>query len=314
MNTIWFEHASERRELVRLPRATAESLSPDIEAMWTNAPAARISPNVSAAAARIAQALVDAGAPVWILLPTTVVDVDSSDKHLRYERSMSAARTESEIAQFRALEYEQLTGLITHWDGHTWHKSNFFFAVETVMLGGMGIAFQSQFVNGVPAGFSQLMLFTAVAMFNMWLCYVWFRTSRSNRDYLRPLFIRARVIEAELGDERGVYTDQRNFIEDAKLSQHGSSGYEIHVPNVFALAWLVAWMALTAKSLLTHVVGQRAPANLGWVVGPMLLFLAFVGWREYFHPKRPPTTGSASKAPTGVATPGATLKNGAPAK
>ena len=178
-------------------------------------------------------------------------------------------------ADFMWLEYENLPALIAHWDTHFWQKSQWFFAVESVLLAGAGVAFKDTFLSGVAPTRRAFLLLVAACVFNFWICYVWFRTNRSNREYLSPLLQRARVIEAaNLEKDTGTFSAQQKSLSFPEHERHSSNRWETHLPSGFALVW--------AAALLLAAYGRRFCLALSALTLALVALLLL----ERFHPKR----------------------------
>jgi hypothetical protein len=187
--------------------------------------------------------------------------------------------------EFIRAEYSSLPALIAHWDGHFWQKSQFFFAVESVMLAAIGVAFEKVFLEGAPLSRPGYWVLIFACFFNFWLCYVWFRTNRSNREFLGPLFKRARDIERlPLEDDDGTFTAQHCSLNAPEHVRHSAHRWENHLPTGFALAWSAALVAGGFHS-------ER------WVGSLVALGVALIALRviERVHPKR-------GSAPSGTLT------------
>lgn len=177
---------------------------------------------------------------------------------------------------FARQEYANLPTLIAHWDSHFWQKSQWFFAVESVLLAAIGVAFKDTFLAGAAPARSAFFLLVASCVFNFWICYVWFRTNRSNREFLGPLLGRARDIERKiLGDDTGTFSEQRRSLMSPKNVRHSAHRWENHLPSGFALAW--------AAALVTAAVSaHRVPLAVSILTVSLVALLSL----ERFHPKR----------------------------
>jgi hypothetical protein len=184
--------------------------------------------------------------------------------------------SEKPEVDFWRLEYENLPALIAHWDAHFWQKSQWFFAVESALLGAVGFALKDTFLSGVAPARPTLLFLVAACVFNFWICYVWFRTNRTNREYLDPLLERGREIEAaHLKDEIGTFSAQKRFQTLPKHRRHSSRRWEKHLPSGFALAWAALLLAAALYS------------NRFWLaLGTLSLSLVVLLLLERFHPKR----------------------------
>ena len=175
---------------------------------------------------------------------------------------------------FMLREYENLPALIAHWDSHFWQKSQWFFAVESVLLAAVGVAFKDTFLSAVTATRPAFLFLIASCVFNFWICYVWFRTNRSNREFLGPLLKRARDIEeAILKDETGTFSAQRKSLTSPESERHSSHRWENHLPSGFALAWAAALLAVGLYSDSFCVA-----------LGTLTVSLVAVLLLEYYHP------------------------------
>lgn len=132
-------------------------------------------------------------------------------------------------------EYDNLPALISLFGSLSWQKNQFFFTVESVAFAGVGVAFKSTFLDGTAPAVPALVLLIGICVFNFWICYVWFRTNRRNREYVDAILQRASAIEKEL-----VSNDKATFSAMPKQRQHSSSRWELHIPSSFAVAWTVA--------------------------------------------------------------------------
>jgi hypothetical protein len=149
---------------------------------------------------------------------------------------------------FLLREYENLPQLIAHWDAHFWQKSQFFFAVESLLLAAVAVAFRQTFLKGAPPTLQEFRALIGLSVFNFWLCYVWFRTNRSNREFLGPLLTRARAIERALAagsdfktaEDRPTFTVQWQSLREPPRDRHSSHWWENHLPTGFALSWVAA--------------------------------------------------------------------------
>jgi hypothetical protein len=135
-------------------------------------------------------------------------------------------------------EYESLVSQMIHWDSHFWVKSQFFLVIESAFVAVILQAFKEQVTAQSKLSTPLLFLFLFAGLFNIYLCYVWFRTNRRNREYLRLRFERARQIESELGV-------LQTFTDDSKKlpKGHGSAAWETHLPTGFIVAWVVLLIA-----------------------------------------------------------------------
>ena len=187
---------------------------------------------------------------------------------------------------FLLREYQNLPQLIAHWDAHFWQKSMFFFAVESLLLTAMAFTFREIFLKGVPPTIQEFHCLIGLSLFNFWLCYVWFRTNRSNREFLDPLLTRARVIEHALAassdvktaEDRQTFTVQWQSLCEPPRDRHSSRRWENHLPTGFALSWVAALVTVA------YISPERL--NLCCAMCTVLLAVLTLVLVEVFHPRR----------------------------
>jgi hypothetical protein len=183
-------------------------------------------------------------------------------------------------------EYGNLPQLIAHWDAHFWQKSQFFFAVESLLLGVVAVEFRKTFLEGATPGLQKFCELVGLSLFNFWLCYVWFRTNRSNREFLGALFGRARAIESALAavSEGGIPENQPTFtcqfqsLLKPSQDRHASHWWENHLPTGFAASWVAV--------LITAAYFSPERKYLPWTLCSLPLALLALILIEKFHPKR----------------------------
>lgn len=177
---------------------------------------------------------------------------------------------------FMRQEYENLPALIALYGSLQWQKSQWFFAVESLQLGGIGYVFKNTILSGIAPSRSALLLLAAACIFNFWICYVWFRTSRTTRKYLSPLLLRGGEIEAAiLKDPKGTFSSQKTYLNSAKYERHSSSAWEVHLPSGIAFVWAAALLASTTYG-----------GHFYLALSILSLFLITLLLVERFHPKR----------------------------
>jgi hypothetical protein len=187
---------------------------------------------------------------------------------------------------FLLREYANLPQLIAHWDAHFWQKSQFFFAVESLLLAAVAVGFRQTFLEGEPPSLQKFHDLVALSVFNFWLCYVWFRTNRSNREFLGPLLRRARAIECALAalskskdglpEDQPTFTAQWQSLHEPRRDRHSSHWWENHLPTGFALSWVVVLITVASSS---H-------ERLCWTLLTVLLALLTLVLVEVLHPRR----------------------------
>jgi len=132
-------------------------------------------------------------------------------------------------------EYQSAVSQIIHWDSLFWTKSRFFLVIESAFIAVILHTFKEIVVvpqEELLPTFLSLLVF--VGLLNVYLCYVWFRTNRRNREYLRLRFERVRPIEGEFDEVLKTFTYQEENMHEG----HGSAGWETHLPTVFIATWV----------------------------------------------------------------------------
>jgi len=175
-------------------------------------------------------------------------------------------------------EYETITHQIIHWDKFFWEKSQFFLAVESALLAGAILELRKLFKLPSPIRASDLTILLVVVIFNLFLCYVWFRTSRSNREYLRVRFQRALRIESDprLRGVLQLYHEQDNMLAQPQFRKHSSSKWELHIPSAFGIAWVGLLLAASLHRANYFNAGIGVTAT-GLVVVAVIL-IERTGW------------------------------------
>ncbi len=135
-------------------------------------------------------------------------------------------------------EYESIVKQIIHWDSHFWNKSNFFVAIQSAFIVVVLKEIKEQIlgVSKIPLSFFILFIII-VTLFNIYLCYVWFRTNRRNREYVRDRTARAREIESHK-KLKGILKTFR-YPNERLPECHQSAEWEIHIPTGFIVVWLI---------------------------------------------------------------------------
>jgi hypothetical protein len=136
-------------------------------------------------------------------------------------------------------EYQSLIPQITHWDSHFWTKSQFFMVIESAFLAIILQGIKNQITPQNKPSSLLFYIFFFIGAFNIYLCYVWFRTNRRNREYLILRFERAIQIEAELGGMLRTFTTDLEKLPKG----HGSATWEIHLATGFIIVWLTLMVA-----------------------------------------------------------------------
>jgi hypothetical protein len=137
-------------------------------------------------------------------------------------------------------EYEIISTQVIHWDKFFWDKSQFFLAIESLMLVGISQVVIGEISNKSPIALRIYSFLLIAIVFNIFLCYVWFRANRSNREYLQVRYNRAKEIEMELGGNAiKIFQYQDRFLREPKQVKHSSKIWEIQIPMVFTLGWFI---------------------------------------------------------------------------
>lgn len=153
-------------------------------------------------------------------------------------------------------EYDNIFAQIEHWDNQFWTKSRFFLLIESAFLGGGLQVIGSNIVSGTNFSTLFILLGIFLALFNIFLSYVWFRAIRRNREYIEPRVERARRIEQLIGSD----VAWRSFIEqDKHLSPKGSSNWELKLPLSFLFVWfcvgILLWWQISWIGTTVWVLG-----------------------------------------------------------
>ena len=175
-------------------------------------------------------------------------------------------------------EYETITDQIIHWDKFFWQKSQFFLAIESVLLAGVSLRLSVEFSRAEPISDHDFVLFIVLFIFNLYLCYTWFRTSRSNREYLRVRFARALQIEQDPA-MKGIlklYTYQDEMLNQPQYKKHGSNRWELHIPTIFALAWTATLVAANFDH--PSCLHALASGVVSFIAVIILLVVEITGW------------------------------------
>jgi hypothetical protein len=201
-----------------------------------------------------------------------------------------------ERAELLMREYETITTQIVHWDTFFWHKGQFFLAIESVLLAVMTQQLTSEVTDTIPMLPVMFFMIAGVTLFNLFLCYVWFRTNRSNHEYLKVRFERALQLEDE-PELRGVvqlYHLQLATLRSPKYVKHSSSMWERHLPSAFMLAWIavLAVASFDSTSLVQPIVaGIVFLAAIGGII-----FSEKTGWPRRIREKIIPTHDQQTRA------------------
>lgn len=139
-------------------------------------------------------------------------------------------------------KYKLLVPQIIHWDTHFWNKSKFFLGVQTAFLAAFGAAASSIIKHEF---FSKSMIdpiLVAAGIFNIYLCFVWFKTNVRNLQYRAFKIAEFLAIERRLS----VLTIFDAFAVKRFLPPSASSsGCERFMPLAFGFAWVfVLWYYL----------------------------------------------------------------------
>ena len=132
-------------------------------------------------------------------------------------------------------EYESLVLQIIHWDSHFWTKSRFFLAIESAFIVVALQIFKLRVLGELESHSTLMVVLIFVGLLNIYLCYVWFRTNRRNREYLRIRFKRARAIENKFDEALQTFTDEKKELHE----RHGSATWETHLATAFIIAWIL---------------------------------------------------------------------------
>jgi hypothetical protein len=180
-------------------------------------------------------------------------------------------------------EYEIVARQIEHWDNLFWRTSQFFLAQQSVLLAAVGGWVSGQFAEDATNLPSSWVVLAAAVISNIWLNYVWFRANRRNREYLEVRFARAQQIEDDPA-MRGVlagYRLQTATLRDPKHAKHSNSQFEIHLPTVFMLAWVMLATGIVAVRMLSVPLWPQVKLlGMALALLPVACTVGLVAWVE----------------------------------
>lgn len=189
---------------------------------------------------------------------------------------MSGDIPSDEEREFLRQEYDSNISLFTHWDSQLWTKNRFFLLIESAFLGVTVQFVQGQLVRGSVPSLTLFGLFIFVSTFNMYLSYVWFRAVRRSREYIEARLERGKILE-EVLQRQDISDDiwQSYNYQDGKLSDKGSSRWEISLPVVFLVVWFGAGsIAGYLVFVTTSFVVVQVAVAVWFVVSVTTLMLA----------------------------------------
>lgn len=181
-----------------------------------------------------------------------------------------------EQREFLRREYDGNISLLTHWDDQLWTKNRFFLLIETAFLGVTLQFVRTQILEGVEPSLTLLYLAVFVSSFNIYLAYVWFRAVRRSREYIEARLERGKELEEIL--QRGGLTDGvwSSFNRsDGRLSDKGSSRWEISLPVIFIAVWFGAGVLATGLVSIQRGMSIESAAAISWHLLIVVLLLWF---------------------------------------
>jgi hypothetical protein len=135
-------------------------------------------------------------------------------------------------------KYKLLVTQIIHWDTLFWSKSKFFLAIETAFLATVGAVhsppLKGKFLDAASAPYVVIIL----ALFNIFLCYVWHRTNKRNLQYRRFKIDEFMEIEKRM-PELAIFSGDAAKILIPKSGR--SARWEMSLPFAFALLWCLVF-------------------------------------------------------------------------
>jgi hypothetical protein len=201
------------------------------------------------------------------------------------------------MADLLSAQIKAVSDQVVHWDNFFWSKSSFFMAVESAGLLGIAKVYADH-----PGHLSQAfsVMFVVAALLNLYLCLVWLRTARRNRDFLNMRFQYGAALERALKNPDFclyTYQDWKRNPQNQKMSGPESHHLEIKIPIAFAIVWLL----ILACVFVTLTVDPGTPSKIAaafrqttlfaWIVwSAFIALLTFSGW-ECRH-KIPKETGA----------------------
>ncbi len=136
-------------------------------------------------------------------------------------------------------EYDSIVKQIIHWDSLFWHKSKFFLAIQSAFLAVVLNEVKEQILTSYKDLRSLFILFLTVAVFNIYLCYVWFRTNRRTREYLKFRIERALEIEDDKDKKLSGILRTFRYTKEHLPECHKSAVFETHIPTAFIVVWTI---------------------------------------------------------------------------
>jgi hypothetical protein len=131
-------------------------------------------------------------------------------------------------------KYKLLVTQIIHWDTHFWNKSKFFLTIETALLGTIGAILSPSLKGKIFESVTTPYLTIILALFNVFLCYVWHRTNKRNLQY-RQLKIDEFVAIERLMPELNLFS--ADSVKMMIPNSGRSARWEMSLPFAFALLW-----------------------------------------------------------------------------
>jgi len=135
-------------------------------------------------------------------------------------------------------EYGQLTTQIIHWDSLSLKKDQFYFAVVGVFLIAVVKVIYDEITKVGTSPFLVVALIVLAGVFNLFMCIVWFKTNRRNREWLDVRFDRAREIETSQGIEFRILSLQDKRFDEPEYEGHATSKLVLYIPIIFFVVWV----------------------------------------------------------------------------
>lgn len=149
-------------------------------------------------------------------------------------------------------EYENVVKQFIHWDVHFWQKHQFFFAIESAfILGGSKLIIDEMAKPPSAPLISAGALFLAlcIAILNIFLCFVWLKTSQQNRMYINSRIERAKELETLI---RPAVMATFSSVQMLNVEKQTASRWENRMPIAFMIIWqllIIYFICLIKKAI-----------------------------------------------------------------
>jgi hypothetical protein len=154
------------------------------------------------------------------------------------------------IIQILLSEIDNLNKQVCHYDELFWKENQFFIVVQSAFLLGIIQFLNDQFSSEEILPLPIYLVFLSVFLFNLYLCYVWFRANRRALEYITRRVNRLKQIETEKIIEGVLYTYRGDDDKDFKLKSHPTSRWLMHIATGFIIFWIIMALFVSYKFFL----------------------------------------------------------------